>query len=493
MSDNALRIGWAQGDITPTEPVFLAGQFYSRISEGVRDPIGCTALSLAGADGELAVLVSCDLVSIPDPLREGVHQRLRETAPEIDPATVLISATHTHTAPVTRPDQDQDMAMLAQDLGIELPAMRAAIYNAFAADRIAETIVRSHHDLRSGAIAFGLGQAVTGRNRRWMDHDGAATMYGDTSTPRFDHIEGYEDHGLNLIATYDGDGRLTGLLVNLACPSQVSENEFRISADYWCELRAALRARHGEELFVLGQCSAAGDQSPHLIVNKRAEERMLGLAGRDRRAEIAERIAAGIDAVLPLMRRDLRQQVTLRRRRATLSLCKRVLGDDDAAHASAGMEQVEQDYRRQVAELRAHPERLDEPRWYRDVSVCVNRARWFRGVVDRHRSQETSPTIDVEVLVLRLGDLVFASNPFELYLDFGLQIKARSPATQTFLVQLAGRGSYLPSARAVAGGGYGAVPASTPVGPEGGRELVERTLALIAELWQADAPVLGAR
>ena len=33
------------------------------------------------------------------------------------------------------------------------------------------------------------------------------------------------------------------------------------------------------------------------------------------------------------------------------------------------------------------------------------------------------------------------------------------------------------------GKSYGAIPASTPVGPEGGRELVERTLAIIAELW----------
>jgi hypothetical protein len=51
-------------------------------------------------------------------------------------------------------------------------------------------------------------------------------------------------------------------------------------------------------------------------------------------------------------------------------------------------------------------------------------------------------------------------------------------------VQLAcGTGLYLPSRRAVNGGHYGAHPVVAPVGPEGGQELVEATLAAIDELF----------
>jgi len=42
---------------------------------------------------------------------------------------------------------------------------------------------------------------------------------------------------------------------------------------------------------------------------------------------------------------------------------------------------------------------------------------------------------------------------------------------------------YLPTERSVARGAYGAIPESNEADPEGGRQLVERTLELTASLW----------
>jgi hypothetical protein len=72
-----------------------------------------------------------------------------------------------------------------------------------------------------------------------------------------------------------------------------------------------------------------------------------------------------------------------------------------------------------------------------------------------------------------------------LYTDFGVQIKARSPAVQTFVIQLTGSAGYLPSERAVRGGGYGAVIQSSRIGPDGGQVLVERTVEAFQQLWAA--------
>ena len=58
-------------------------------------------------------------------------------------------------------------------------------------------------------------------------------------------------------------------------------------------------------------------------------------------------------------------------------------------------------------------------------------------------------------------------------------MKTRSPALQTFVVQLTGPGTYLPTERAVAGGGYSAIAESNEVGPDAGQILVEKTLQTI--------------
>ena len=57
------------------------------------------------------------------------------------------------------------------------------------------------------------------------------------------------------------------------------------------------------------------------------------------------------------------------------------------------------------------------------------------------------------------------------------------PALQTFVIQLCGPGTYIPTQRAVEGGGYSAIIESNDVGPEGGQVLVERTLEEFRELF----------
>ena len=82
------------------------------------------------------------------------------------------------------------------------------------------------------------------------------------------------------------------------------------------------------------------------------------------------------------------------------------------------------------------------------------------------------------------GTVAFATNPFELFLDFGNQIKARSYAEQTFLVQLAGGSEgYLPTEKAEKGGHYSAFIASGLVGHVGGEQLVRETLKNINRLF----------
>ena len=135
-------------------------------------------------------------------------------------------------------------------------------------------------------------------------------------------------------------------------------------------------------------------------------------------------------------------------------------------------------------EIEANPEIRKKPRWFEKISgVYWQMARAHR-VVEMFERQQAGDKLPVTLHVVRIGDMAIATHPVALYLDFGMQIKARSKAEQTFTVQTAdGHYRYLATARSLAGGAYGSVPESIVFDPQGGRELVEATLALIESLW----------
>ena len=109
----------------------------------------------------------------------------------------------------------------------------------------------------------------------------------------------------------------------------------------------------------------------------------------------------------------------------------------------------------------------------------------YMGILKRAEVQEIQNTLDTEVHVVRVGNMVFATNPFELFLDYGNKIKARSLAEQTFLIQLAnGTEGYLPTEKAEKGGHYSAFISSGQVGHEGGDVLVRNTLKNINEMFK---------
>jgi hypothetical protein len=505
-----LRVGWASADLTPEQPVVLTGFSRARVSEGVLDPITATVLAIesvqAGGTPGKVIMISCDLISISDELRDRVRNKVKTSLPEIDPGAVVLNATHTHCGPETRtkPDLAEKLGKFGLEMpldwsrwGIDLGAMSPLDYVESASQRIATAVELAWKNREPAGISFGLGHAVVGHNRLTAYNDGSSRMYGKTDQSDFSHIEGYEDHSVNLLCTWNASRKLTGVVINVAVPSQASGGS-RISADFWHETRNELRRRLGSELFVFAQCSAAGDQSPVVLVGKKAEARMQRLTGRSRRQQIAVRIANAVDSVLPVMERTVEWNPTLAHRMQLVELSRRRLSEQDIktprkTHHRPQLETVEQaferlreEYRTMRRQIEEKPELKQKRGWFNGITGVYWRMARASRVLDRFELQKTQPSVPVEVHVIRLGDMAIATNPFELYLDFGVQMKARSKAVQTFVVQLAGGGSYVPTERSVAGGGYGAIPESTEVGPEGGRELVERTLELLGSLWPAD-------
>lgn len=420
-----LKVGWATADITPPRPVALIGQLHKRISTGVRDPLTATVLSLEAPGGdkpEQAILVACDLLLVPRQMQQRLQERIRAQLPEFDSAKLFLNATHTHTAPGLVDSTFKGLYDVSGDAGV----MKASEYGEVFLDRVAKAVIQAWQNRKPAGLSWALGNAVVGHNRRAQFFNGSSVMYGKTQTADFSNVEGPEDHAVNMLFLWGPKAKWTGVIINLACPAQETEQLNEVSADFWHDVRAELHRRHGSDLFVLPQCAPAGDLSPHLLYRKKAEEIMDQRRGLSRRQEIARRIANAVDEALPVAKADIRDRLIFRHTVANANL--------------------------------PEPEAAAQPFY------------------------ETDSVQPIEFHVLRLGDVAVATCPFELYLDYATRIQARSPAVLTMLVQLtSGYSGYLPTARAVKGGGYSAD--KFKVGPEGGQVLVEETIKQINALF----------
>jgi hypothetical protein len=261
---------------------------------------------------------------------------------------------------------------------------------------------------------------------------------------------------------WDQQDRLIATAINVPCPSQEAEGGLLLHADFWHPVRQMLRERHGKDLCVLGWAGAGGDQTSRLMYGKAADERMRKLRGLTRLEEVARRIVNGWEDAYECARKDIRSDAVLRHCVKEIELPHRKVTEAEVAEA-----------RKEAAKFAKDPAQ----RW---------NYRWHMGVVERYEAQKAGAEqpYKMELHVLRLGDVAIAINEFELFTDYGVQMKARSPAVQTFVIQLAtNSGGYLPTERAVRGGGYSAVIQSSRVGPEGGQVLVDCTVDMIKAMW----------
>jgi hypothetical protein len=424
--EQTLYVGWASADITPPQPVALIGQLKRRISQSVLDPLTATVLALEtrgeNSQREQAIMVSCDVLYIRKPIQERLRSLIEPKLPDFDVDKLFMNATHTHTAPGFIDGAFKSLYDVSQDEGV----MKASEYASFFLERVSEAVVAAWRGRQPGGVSWALGHAVVGLNRRAHYFDGSSVMYGSTQRDDFCDIEGYEDHGVEMFFFWGPGQALTGIVINVACPSQETEGLSVISADFWHDTRKEIRHRLSDGVNIFAQCSAAGDISPHRMFRKQAEDLMRERRGLSWRQEIARRIANAVEDGLVCAKKGIQ----------TKTILKHV-----------------------VARIDLPVYEPSSPPFY-----------------------ETDSVRPVEFHVIRLGDIALATNPFELYLDYGIRIKARSRATLTFLVQLSCQHcGYLPTEKAIRGGGYSAD--KFVVGPEGGQALVDETVKRINGLW----------
>lgn len=496
-----IKIGWAEVNITPDRKVALDGQFAERISQYVEKPITVTAMAIDSGDDQ-AIMCSVDLLLAKRPMVQEIRDRLAGNTLGIDPNKVTFSSIHTHTAPVVpnsskvAPTRSGFRNLLepyipegkkyveSAPVNDDPEVMKPAEYFELLVGWCVEAVIKAWNDRKPGSFANAFGRAPVGLCRRVVFSDGSAQMWGDTYQAVFEELEGGNDSGIELLFVFGEDKTVTGIVINLCCPAQCVQHRHFISPDFWGEVRVLLRNYFGQDLFLLCQCSAAGDQCPADLVRwvepesdlndpnltrngvpkRKADPSMFDLAGMRKTGkriarEIIDVYEEGLDdPQVDVKFTHLVQHYFLPLRRVTLA---------DAEKARQAIREY----------MREKDGDLD----YNDAA----KLQIHLGTLQRFNLQNQKDVHDAEVHIIRMGSVVFATNPFELFLNFGNQIKARSQAEQTFLVQLTNSyDGYLPTAKAEQGGHYSAFVSSGIVGHEGGEMLVRQTLTDIARLFQ---------
>ncbi|MEX2565544.1 MAG: hypothetical protein WD431_06350 [Cyclobacteriaceae bacterium] len=463
-----IYIGAQSVDITPELPIAVTGQFHLRIAEEAETPLTANVLVLEtktdNQTEELAVMVSCDVLYIPTDLIQQLRVSVKQRLPGMDVSKIFLNATHTHTAPV-----------LAEEGEYWIPkegVTQVNQYRKFFVERITNGIVNAWNSREEGSVAWGLSYAVAGYNRRISYSDGTSGMSSKTNLREFRNLEGSEDHDINSLFFWNKSGKLISMVIGVASPSQEVGGRHAVNADYWHPVREGIREKFGEEVCVLGWIAAAGDLMPHLRYRKAADDRMRELRNLSRMEELARRIILAVEESYDAVKTEKEATPVFKHHVEMLPLPERWVTERDYLDANAFV----MDAKKQIADDPKASDRL-----YR-------RMKWQEATVKRYQKQKDhpNPMYDMELHVIRLGDIAICTNEFELFSDFGIRIMARSKALQTFVVQLTGSpdwGSYLPTTKAVHGGAYSAVIHSTLIGPEGGQVLVDRTVDLIEGLW----------
>ncbi len=416
-----LRVGAAAVDITPEKlPVSMTGSFQDRMATGVQDRLHARALIISDGEHEVAIVV-CDICLITrDIFDKAKADASRITG--IPENRMLMSSTHTHTAPTAVP-----LAQCNPD----------PEYVALLTRRITESVVKAHANLKPGKIGWATGsEPGEVGNRRWHVKPAAINKnpFGRsndkirTNAPRGSDIlikpAGPIDPEVAIVSVVDAKGNPVSLLANYGLHYVGGIPPFKLSADYFGEFARQIADRLDADSSFVGILSngASGDVNNYNFQNPRPSAKPM---------KRIEQVAAKIADVAIDARKLIEHHSDL-----SLSMTERALDLKIRKPDEADLS-----YARTMLAAAENPQKLSMFEVYAQETV---------------RIAKRSDTVSIKLQTLRIGDdLGIVAIPCEVFAEIGLEIKKRSPFKTTFIIALAnGYNGYLPSPKQHALGGY---------------------------------------
>lgn len=415
------QAGAATSNITPWLGVSINGGMRDRTAVHIHDELYARCLVLDDGQTQMAIVV-VDSCMVPREIFDTAKHTLYEQT-GLPLNHILMSATHTHSAPTVVP--------IFQSEADEL-------YKQFLTRRIADGVRRALNNLAPAKIGWGVGQVSDQVfNRRWKMKAGTIppNPFGEIDQVRMnppagspDLIEpaGPTDPNLSIVSVQSLNDQPIALLANYSLHYVGGTKRGSISADYFGKFANRVKAMLGAEVsdppFV--GIMSNGTSGNINNINFRRERKAQPPYEQMRR--VANIVAAEAFRVSQTI--EHQEWVALGVKQTEIELDVRLPSKEEIERAQRiildakgpAMQSREEIYARETLLLAEYPGK---------VSLILQ--------------------------ALRMGDLVIAAIPCEVFVEIGLEIRERSPFQTTFTISLAnGYNGYLPTVEHHRLGGY---------------------------------------
>jgi hypothetical protein len=387
-----LTAGVCRVDITPPLGLPMGGwaaRHPKTRARSAHEPLLAQALVLDDGQGGQAVVVSLDLAHVgrgfTDEVRSLVHQHTG-----LAPESVLLNASHTHSAPIMT--MGGGVASARHDPELDR-------YQAVLTDLVAGAVFGAFHARRPARIGSASGRAP------------------NISTNRVHHQDPIDD-SVQVVRVDDARGSPLAVVASFACHgTAMGGHQSEWNADFIGPLRSAVNA---ECLFLQG---CAGDIAPWDFWMGNPAPRPHTYANCD---ELGHTLGREVTRVLTGIQTTERARVAATSR--LLPMRRRRLTFDDA----------ELDLIQRSLQNQPTP---DYPEFWAEHVHTVNSAQLFslpyqRGAVGMYRNMRDrkDEPLQAEVQAFAIGDAAIVACPFELFNELGLRIRELSPFRGATLV-----------------------------------------------------------